>query len=310
MSHYPLLRRKTIAAFATESLAGTAATLTAGDANFNVWNFQIQPKFDIAQREAQGSFAMLPSVVQGKLATATFQTELYADSTSPAMTDVLFPAVGLGWASTKYQLDSLPIGAPATTQRTVTIGGYYNGLFVHMYGCMGNAKFTFDASKRVLIDWTFEGIYGGVIDASALSATFPTTAPLKFLDGSVTLGSWTPSLQQIVLETGNTLYTREDANEESGYSCTIITNRQAKLTLNPESTLVVNHDVWGDFEDGAEFALSFAAKAGTASATFAATKASVANINGWEDRNGVLINTINVNVNSDDLSATFVAAQS
>src|SRR6056297_2582972 len=132
----PLLKRKRVLAAKVEGTIGTAETLTTAEGAFNVYDLMIQPTIEVEDRPAQGSFNQLAGVAGARLGTATFRTDLAYDGTNiPSWASVLLPACGWVLSTATFNPTS---EAPGSNVKTLTIGGYIDGLFKQIYGAVGS----------------------------------------------------------------------------------------------------------------------------------------------------------------------------
>ncbi len=175
----PLLKRKKVLAAKIETTVGTAESLTAADAAFNVYNPMIQANISMEEREGQGGFGYLPAVPGGYGGTVTFRTMLEWDgsSTEPAWADTFFPACG--WVKTigTYNPTSQEPGANV---KTLTIAVYEDGVRKTLAGCMGTFVVTLPTGRPGYIDWTFTGVWQAPSDVALISPTYPTVTPLRY----------------------------------------------------------------------------------------------------------------------------------
>jgi len=90
---------------------------------------------------------------------------------------------------------------------------------------------------------------GGKLDltlATNAAAVWLATIPPLFTSSGTTVGSFSPVFDKIDFDLGNTISRREDANSTNGVKGFIITAREPKLSINPESVLEGSHTIWGD----------------------------------------------------------------
>lgn len=305
----PLLRRVRVLAAKVETTPGTAESLVVGNAAFNVFDPKIQQTFEMAEREKQGGFGLLPASPGGRLGTVSFSIELSAPGVQPGWAAVFLPGCGMGFSTTKYILDAVPPEGAGSTQETLTIGLYENGLFKSIYGAMGNVKFTFTSGKRAMAEFTFTGLWAPPTDVAILAPTYPTDPPLRFETSGLTIGAWTPAVQEMSIDLGNEVYVREDSTKAAGYSSACIAMRKVAGSINPEAGLVATKDVYGELLASTEASLSFVCRSGNDSATFSATKLQWLNPQEGE-RNGIQVDDIAFALNADDLQVIFDTASS
>ena len=251
----PLLQRKRVGAAAVEATSGTAESLAAGDAAFDIYDLRISESFSVEKREAQASFDRLNSVVGAQSATITFKTDMAWDGTStvPTWASVLLPGCGYVNSSGTFTPRS---EAPGSNVKTLTVGVYNDGKLETIYGASGTARIVLPAGKMCYIEWTFTGSYGGESDTALLSPTYPTASPIKFTSATVTHNSVDQKVAEAALDFGNNVVLREDASDASGYCGAIITDREPMFSLNPEAVLVATQDRTGIWQAGTEYAIS------------------------------------------------------
>ena len=311
----PKLKRVRTIAAAIESTPGTLESLDAADAAFIVFDPIIQQKAEMEGRPQAGGFGQNAAIPGARLGEVTFSSELHADSTGPLWARTFLAACGLGLNPTGgsstttgganyFQLDKLPPEASGSTQKSISIGVYEDGLLKRLHGCMGNVKFTFVSGKKVMLEFTFTGVWNAPTDATILAPTYPTTSPLRFISSSFLIGAWAPKIQQLTLDLGNEVHVREDSTDATGYHCAVIATRLVKGTLNPESETVASKDVYGDWLASTEAALSFSASAGSDACAFSASELQFLNPQEGE-RNGVQTDDIEFQLNADDLKLAF-----
>jgi len=242
-----LLKRKRILAAKTEATAGTAETLGAGDAAYNVYDLTVQHEIEKTPREGQGSFGHLSSTTGGHKGRITFKTDLGWDGTAtePGWADTFFPACG--WVK------------------------------------MGTFKLVCDTGKQAMIEWDFTGIWETPTDVTLIAPTYPTVAPLRYASGVTTFNSVALQCQNVTLDSGNTVYLREGtaANNISGYLSAVVTNRRPLVTCNPEAKLIGTQDRYLFFRDSTPYVLTFEIAGPTSSKiVVSAPVATIENIQG------------------------------
>lgn len=241
----PLLRRRSVFAAKVEATIGTAETLTASEGVFNAMNLSIQPNISVEEREGQGGFNYNPSVAGQRSGTATFSTESYYDGSAiPPWATVLFP--GCGYINAAGLFSPLSRG-PGASVKTLTIGGYIDGVFRVLSGCMGTFTIDLPTGRMVKFNWTFQGKWTNPTDVAIIDPTFPTTLPMRMAAGSVSWNSVNLCTESITVDAGNEVILRECAGDASGIVSALVVNRKPTITANPEMVLVATqnrHDQW------------------------------------------------------------------
>lgn len=307
----PLLKRKRVFAAKAEGTIGTAEALTATEGAFNVYDLVIQPQIEVEDRPAQGSFNQLTGTPGARLGTATFRTDLgYNGTTVPTWASVLMPACG--WVNTAgvFTPRSEP---PGTNVKTLTIGGYVDGLFKTIYGAVGNWTATCPNGRLASIEWTFQGLWGAPTDVALIAPTYPTETSLRYAAATSTFDATPLCVENITFSSGNTIKMIECGDSVTGFKHGIITDRRPIITANPEATLVATDNRYGDWVAGTEGILSVELDGpSTSTVEFNAPKAQIRNVQEG-DREGLVIDDVewscnrNGTANDQELSLTFTA---
>jgi len=306
----PLLKRKRILACKTEVTVGTAETLAAADAAANYFDVQIDNDIPHEARMGQGSFANLRGVPGSPMGTCKFKTQLIGGAAAPLWMATLLPACGLVETALTWTPKSF---APGTgSVKTVTIGVYEDGLFKRLRGAMGNVKFTLPVGQICFAEFEFKGIWDAPSDVALLAPNYPDAEiPARFVASTFTVnGSALYKVSKLEFDVGNDVQMREDASDASGYASAIITNRQVKGSLDPESALVAALDFYGLQKAGTQFSISALVNDGAGGDfTIGCNKIQFSKI-GEGDRNGIQTDAIefvaarNTDAGDDELTIT------
>lgn len=298
----PLHINRRVLAVKAETTIGTAETLASGDGAFNAQNVSIQASIDVEDRQAQGSFNRLSGVPGARMGTISFTTDIGWDGTAtmPTWASVLFPACGVVESTQVYTPRS---ESPGSNVKTVTIAAYEDGLRKQLSGAVGTFVLNLPSGRMASIDWTFTGVFNAVADVALIAPTYPTAAPLRFADATLTYDSVAQIVESVTLDIGNEVVMRESAATAAGYISGIITGRRPTVTMNPESRLVANDDRFGDWLAANEAALSIVLDGPTDSTiTIAAPKAQIVNVQEG-DRNGIQVDDVEFTLNKNAASA-------
>ena len=295
----PLLRKRRIVAVKTETTVGTVEVLAAADATYNAFEAEIQNNSDNDDREGQSAFSHLPSVIGQQIGVAKFKTELIGGTpTAPAWMLYLLPACGVYGAALVYTPKTSPPGAGNV--KTVTIGMYEDGLFKSIAGAMGNAVFTFTAGKRIMIDWTFTGVWQPPTDVALITPTYSTVTPIRFASSSLAWDTWTPRVAEMTLDLGNDVQMREDGASVGGLLSAVIVSRKPTVKMDPESTLLASlatADVYGLWKAGTQATLSWSCTTGAGNTVaFSCPKAQLMKAT-EADRNKIQIDQLEFQLN-------------
>ena len=320
MAITPLLMRRRILAAKIETTPGSAIALAAGDAAFNIFDATMQAEIEQELREGQGAGGSLASVPAGRLGTCTFTTELHGSGNAgapvPAWASTFLPAVGMvNKAGDVYSPLLEPPQAAATKPKTLTIGMYESGLYKQLHGAMGNLEIAFSAGKRILLNWTFRGVWDEPTDVALLAPTYPTVAPLTFRSANMSLGAWEPRVAEFTINLGNVMKDREDQDTAEAYLMSLVADRAVVGTMDPEAELVADEDTFQNWLDRGERALAVQAgnAAGSADGNFIEFDIGAFQITNVQegDRDRLQIHTVDWQANrvlsagDDEISITF-----
>lgn len=294
----PLLKKIQTIAAKVETTIGTPITLAAADGVFNAWDIDLNPEIDVERREAQGSFDSLPSTVNARIGKMTFKSELGWSGTGlPSWASILLPACGYVASS---QVLTPRSEAPGSNVKTLTMGAYINGLFKSIAGAMGTFKIVGPTGKRAYIEWEFTGVWQPPIDTAIIAPTYPTGDALRFAEVTLTYNAVEQCIANFMLDAGNKVVMRECPSTAAGYISALVTDREPKITLDPEAQLVATEDRHGYWMAGSEYALSCAIGGPSDSIlTIAAPKAQIVSLK-QADREGLLIDEVDLMCNKND----------
>lgn len=303
-----MLRKRSVLAAKIETTVGTAISLSASDATMPVFNAIIQPDIAFIPREGQGNFSSLTGTHEALMGTATFSVELTGGASIPAWATTFLPACGMVASSLVMSPQTNPPGSGGV--KTLTIAHYIDGVKRMIHGAMGNAVFRFEAGKRVMVDFTFKGVWNNPTDVAILAPTWTTVAPLRAVAGAVAIGAASPKAANITIDLGNDVQLRQDISSTGGVLAALIADRKMKGTIDPESALVATRDNHGDWLARTEAALAISLGAASNGVAFAAPKLQFTNIQDAE-RGGQYIDNIDFVLNrsaalgDDELTITF-----
>ena len=228
----PLLKKVSVLAAKIESTVGTAISLDATNATFNVYNAQITPNVQMTDREGQGAFSKLTSVLGQQTGTCTFSTDLIMGTSESAWSSTFLPACGLGKTSTTYACKS---EAPGSTVKTLTMALYVNGVIRRIRGAVGNFVINCTAGQKISLDFTFQGVYDSFEAGAILAPTYATNAALRWAASTTTIGGSAAPAAALTFDLGNVISPLENPSVDEGVKSFIITDRRPTLTIDPEA---------------------------------------------------------------------------
>ena len=307
-----LLKRKRVLAAKIETTPGTAETLLAADASFNAYNVMAQQEIDLESREAPGAFGMMPSVPGGYKGRVTFTVDAAWDGTAtePSWADTFLPACG--WVK-NGQVFTPRTEAPGANVKTLTIAVYLDGVRKILAGAMGTFRMVCPTGRAAYFEFDFQGVWNSVTDVAILAPTYPTALPLRYAQSTTTYDSVALCLENITLDSGNTVVMRECA-AANGFEAALVTNRVVTVTGNPEAKLVATQPRYAHLLNMTEGVLTWNLDGPTNSVlTVSAPKAQIVSIS-EADRNMLVVDDITWQCNRNgsnvdqEVSITFTAA--
>lgn len=317
-----LVKKRTVFGAKQEGTIGTKETLTSTECAYNVYDLEIYPDIQLDVRQAQGLFGTQLSVPGGTKGKATFKIDLAYDATAiPTWADLLLPACGVVKTSRVFNPKSQSVDASGSSLKTLTIGKYTDGKLNLIYGAMGTFKIVFETSKIVTFEFEFDGVYDAESDVAVPSPTYPaaTEIKLKAAGGFVTYDGVALCAALGTFDLGNKIYVKECPGQTKGYEYAIITDRNPKFTINPESKLVATQSRASLYAAGTQKVLRYVVPAagynsgtGAKSVEFLANQAQIMDYKEG-DREGVAVDDIGFQLNQlnatvdSDFSITFNA---
>lgn len=307
-----LLRKLSVLGAKIESTVGTAATLAAADCTVNAYDFVINPEFDFQERQGQGGFGRLASIAGARRGRATFSIDLaYDGSTVPAWADLFLPACGFVKSSTTFY-PKTQVPDTGTDVKTLTIAGFFNGVRRMIYGAAGTARIVLPTGRMGRIEFDFQGVYADESDVAIPSSiNYVNTLPLRVAGGATAWSSYNLCLESATIDLGNVVTARECSTTEAGIDNFVITDRNIRITGNPESKLIATQDRYSQFKNMTEAALSFTIDGpSTSTLVITAPKAQLVS-KPMGDRNGIMIDQLewqankNVDTADQELSIAF-----
>lgn len=179
---------------------------------------------------------------------------------------------------------------------------YYNqsGILHEINGARGTWTLSGESGKQVTMTFTFQGLHVSAIDSAQSDITVNTTIPPRLVEAQFTIASYSACVQALTMDNGNELVMRECINEANGVKEFGPTDRIPTMNINPETPTLATYDFWNSFENSTEMAVSF--RVGTTSlnrATFTIPKAIINSSPNYVDRNNILAQGIDLNLNFD-----------
>jgi hypothetical protein len=196
---------------------------------------------------------------------------------------------------------------PSDEGKTVTFYFYSMGKLYKITRAKGDiSSIVLPAGKYGMINYNFLGLWNAPVDsATQTGATWLNTKPpLCGGANTLTLDGWAASITaNLELKLGNQLTMCEDLNSSNGIKRFLITDRDSKGSIDPESEKEADHAVWASWKAGSS--LQIIATVGTQTGNkFKATLQAMRDKVTYEDRNQKRIQKIDFSCLGDTPSFT------
>lgn len=301
----PLLSRRKVLGVSIETTSGTQATTTSSMASTVVYNPRLAPgaMLDAGKRMPSGTYLGAHPASRGmRSGTLSFRTELrYGDQ-------FLTLLKGCGYVTSSTT--AAPTSAVGS-QKTLSFALWEEGRRKNLYGACGNCVISADAAGILFCDWSFQGIYGDVVDEASPTTSIAAAAPwtMKGISTLQIASSTIPLVSRFSLDLGAKVEMRENATLDSGIAHFFIVDREPTLTLDTEAHKIADFANWTDLLAGTTRAFSFTTTSGGHSVTFSAPaiqRMSIAD----EDRGGRIVDAsvfqLCASSGDDELAITIV----
>ncbi len=259
-----LLNRAQVAA-KIETVEGTAETLSASDA-FLVFTPKADPEVERYKRDpVRANLGQLESLPGARSAKLTFTVELAGSGTAgtaPAWGKLL---KACGCSETVVANTSVTYAPASTGIPSMTLALYMDGVIKKIWGARGTFQLVLEKGKPGLINFTFTGADYSVTDGALLSGvSYSTVQPPTLLGVTFTYDSYAAKISKLTLDAGNQVILADDVTKSSGHFAALITERDPKITFDPEMVTVATKDFFGQWVGTAGKALSLSGLGSTA----------------------------------------------
>lgn len=295
----PIMYRQRTVAFKTEGTYGTFESLTATEAH-KVDDPDLKINADFTERDRQDGTLGFDLGAPGAKSTAlTFKNFMRGDGSSgdPDWAQHLFPAVGMPGSSNAYATSGT-VASWAGLSAALNRGGRR----LSARGLMGNLKMTLTSGQPILNEWSFLGGWNSEpTDTTQLSGiTFEDVVKPVFAKASAfTLDSATTyKISKAVIDLGTKPFLRHDPNSPGGYIGGWLTNIKPTITLDPEAVTIATKDWFTANALASTVNMTFVAGSATGNTvTIACTSCQLPKKPEENERNGMLVDALNFNVN-------------
>ncbi|MCK4340289.1 MAG: hypothetical protein KAY37_01025 [Phycisphaerae bacterium] len=303
-AHNPLFTRKALLGGAEETTPGTLPTITTPLANTSIYGAQLVPMgfFDEGQRMPDGHYlGHVAATLGAQIGRLTFRQDLrYGDKFVAMLT-------GAG-----YVLDTGTYKPTSDMANRKTWGFklWEDGRLKALAGACGTCTIELISNQRAVANWEWTGTWQAPTDV-AMPAQAPNSSGV-WIARAATLtlgGSAIAHTERVTIDLGNQVVPRQDLATTVGVAHFLVSEREPRITLDPEARLVAQHDAFGLLLAGTEAAFNNVLTAGANTLTIAAAKCQRRAVND-EERDGRRIDALELQCNADsgDDELTFAAA--
>lgn len=246
MPQVPLSRRTELA-IAVESTPGTAETMDfdGSESKFLTYDLQFSPEISLFVREySKRNFSKVGQLPGTRAGMISFRIEARRTNSTHTPDDWGKLLRATGWKETlnsgvdvRYTPCSNAPGGSGTTGVTLTAYVVIDGLVKFgLKGAMGNSSISAVVGEPPFMAFDLKGILiTPSAQAFSSSITHETGIPYVFQDVSLNVGASDAFvINSLTLDMNNTFDTRPNANDASGLAHCVITDRDPKITIDPE----------------------------------------------------------------------------
>jgi hypothetical protein len=248
----PLLMRQTVFAAAVETTTGTAESLSASNADFNIYDSKIDQDSELSERQGQSALSPLQGVAGSQGADVEFATDVVGKGSAGVPSNGIFlQAAGFAVSSQTYTIQT-----GSASAITLTCGKYVDGRLKQAAGTMLDLVIKLKAGQPARFEYKGKGAWVVPTDVAILAPTYPTTLPPRFASATFTVGGTAYLVDEIEIALNNEIALRQDPSQASGFLAAVITNRKITVKLAPEAKLLASQNWYAAYVAGTQYALS------------------------------------------------------
>ncbi len=243
------LKRKTLVLAKIESSYGVDPTPTVASNAILTLNAEIKETFEQAPRDIQiTSLTKKQFVGAKKFAEVTFSAEVSGSGsagTAPRLGTLLR---GCSMAETTISSTSNEYTPTSSSQESVTLYVFMDGVLHKVTGAMGSWKLTSIAGQQAVFEFKFMGIYNTPTDTAPGAATYDgnVDSPPLVTSATLTYNSTAFVVNQIDIDIANSVVARPSVNASTAIAGFHITDRNPIASFDPEAESVATYDFNAD----------------------------------------------------------------
>lgn len=244
--------------------------------------------------------------VFGRCANGAAKIYVYSVTGVPAPADVVTggtsgaTSTASAGATAAQGFVYLPI---STGELSYTIAHYHDGLKKLLVGGRSNFGVAAVNGGLGMFNFAFQGKYGGLTDVAMLSGiTYEAEIPPVFLNVGLHVQEFAPIFVNANYEHNNELVLRENAADATGYESVLINGRAPVVSIDPEMTLVADHDWMGTVLAGTAGIYHAEFGSGAGSRVVIASPNAQYRVPAFQDRGGVQAIGIQLRLSGDSVN--------
>ena len=242
-----------------EAAEGTMEVIVVADM-FMASNPKFDPTITPHERNpVAASLSPYPSVFGSRSAKMSFDVELVGTAAAGSAIDYSDALRACGVSETLVAITSATYKPASASIPSVTLAMYLDGKIYRAWGARADsAKLVLESGKAGILSLSFLCADFSEADGVLLAPTYTAIRPPTFQTAALTIGAYAAIVNKLTLDFGLKTTLRKDANAASGHKSAVITNRQPKLSFDPENVLVATEDFLGKWRSGTTMAFTTA----------------------------------------------------
>lgn len=256
----PLLTKKYAMWVELEATYGTDSVPTVADAVL-VDSLEITFAADIIDRDniVLSDLSKCSHLIGKYSVQLSFNCDLRGSGTAGTAPDFGKLIQACSMSETVVAATSVTYAPESTDQESVSVYVNKDGILHKIVGCVGTWSLTAAIGQPAKLAFTMQGKLKENPTAVALTTgTTCTLAPPLLLGATFTYDGWSPTIANFSLDLANKLTERQDVTDASGIQGFFVSDRKPVASFDPEVVTVATRNVWDNFRELNEGALSLA----------------------------------------------------
>jgi hypothetical protein len=245
-----MLTRRMVILAKQETTYGTDPAMTGANAIL-AYDVDLDIKGEVLERSVlRDSLSPMPHVIGMKECVLNFKTELKNCGIAPSLPEmgVLLTGCGFDTGVVSGTTVIYSLVSAETSLNSVSFLIQKDGNSHKILGSRGSAKFSLEAGKYGVGEFSFQGIYDPV---GSLAMTdiigLHTNKPPIVYNSSFNLAGFSPVCSKLEIDLGNTIARRESLNATYGVAGFRITDRKPTMNFDADAVVESSNPFWGDW---------------------------------------------------------------